>query len=45
MSQQFAWSSRVLHWLMAAMILTMVFVGAAMVSSLAHYHRLIPELA
>jgi cytochrome b561 len=41
MSQQFAWSSRVLHWLMAAMILTMLFVGAAMVSSPAHYHRLV----
>jgi cytochrome b561 len=41
MSQQFAWSSRVLHWLMAAMILTMLFVGAAMVSSLDHYHRLL----
>jgi cytochrome b561 len=41
MSQQFAWSSRLLHWLMAAMILTMLFVGAAMVSSLAYYHRLI----
>jgi cytochrome b561 len=41
MSHQFAWSSRVLHWLMAAMVLTMLFVGAAMVTSLLHYHRLI----
>lgn len=41
MTQQFAWSSRVLHWLMAAMVLTMLFVGASMVASIAHYHRLI----
>ena len=39
--RQFAWSSRVLHWLMAAMILAMLFIGAAMVASLADYHLLL----
>ena len=38
---QFAFRSRLLHWLMAAMILTMLFVGIAMVASLADYHRLV----
>jgi cytochrome b561 len=38
---QFAWSSRVLHWLMAAMVLGMLFIGVAMVASLADYHRLV----
>lgn len=37
----FALSSRILHWLMAAMILAMLFIGIAMVSSLADYHRLV----
>ena len=32
---------RILHWLMAAMVLSMLFIGAAMVSSLANYHRLV----
>ena len=39
--RQFAWSSRILHWLMAAMILAMLFIGAAMVTSLADYHLLL----
>jgi len=38
---QFAWTSRLLHWLMAALLLTMVFIGGAMVVSLAAYHRLL----
>jgi len=38
---QFALRSRLLHWLMAAMILTMLFIGIAMVASLAEYHRLV----
>ena len=33
--------SRVLHWTMAAMILTMLFIGVAMVASLADYHTLV----
>jgi cytochrome b561 len=39
--QQFTVSMRLLHWLMAAMVLTMLGIGIAMVSSLADYHRLI----
>ena len=38
---QFALSSRLLHWLMAGMLLTMLFIGAAMVASLGNYHRLV----
>lgn len=33
--------SRLLHWLMALMILTMLFIGIGMVSSLADYHWLL----
>ena len=32
---------RFLHWLMAAMVLTMLGIGVAMVASLADYHRLV----
>ena len=32
---QFALQSRVLHWLMAAMLLAMLFIGVGMVASLA----------
>jgi cytochrome b561 len=39
--RQFAASSRVLHWTMAAMVLTMLCIGVAMVVSLANYHALI----
>src|SRR3984957_19962996 len=39
--QQFALLSRILHWLMAAMILAMLFIGVSMVSSLGDYHRLV----
>jgi cytochrome b561 len=38
---QFALLSRILHWLMAAMLQTMLFIGAAMVSSLGNYHWLV----
>ena len=37
---QFTLLSRILHWLMAAMLLTMLFLGVAMVASLGNYHRL-----
>lgn len=40
-SGQFAWTSRVLHWLMAAMLVTMLFVGVSMVTSLGDYHALL----
>jgi cytochrome b561 len=38
---QFALRSRILHWLMAAMLLSMLFIGATMAASLAHYHTLV----
>ena len=38
---QFAAFSRVLHWTMAAMILTMLCIGVSMVVSLADYHVLV----
>jgi cytochrome b561 len=38
---QFALFSRILHWLMAAMLLAMLFVGVSMVASLADYHWLV----
>jgi cytochrome b561 len=38
---QFAAFSRLLHWTMAIMILTMLGVGLAMVTSLANYHVLV----
>jgi len=40
-SLQFAVFSRLLHWTMAAMVLTMLFVGVAMVVSLGDYHVLV----
>jgi cytochrome b561 len=39
--RQFTPSMRVLHWLMAAMVLTMLGVGVAMVASPESYHRLV----
>jgi cytochrome b561 len=39
--RQFIAFSRLLHWTMAAMVLTMLCVGAAMVASLADYHTLV----
>jgi cytochrome b561 len=38
---QFTLLSRLLHWTMAAMVLTMLCVGVAMVASLANYHVLV----
>jgi cytochrome b561 len=38
---QFTAFSRVLHWTMAAMVLTMLGVGVAMVASLGDYHMLL----
>jgi cytochrome b561 len=38
---QFALLSRILHWLMAAMLLAMLFIGASMVASLGNYGRLV----
>ena len=38
---QFAIQSRILHWLMAAMLLAVLFIGAAMVASLGSYHALV----
>ena len=40
-STQFALASRILHWLMAAMLLTMLFIGVSMISSLGNYHGLV----
>jgi cytochrome b561 len=39
--RQFAALSRLLHWTMAAMVLTMLGIGVAMVVSLADYHVLV----
>ena len=39
--RQFTAFSRLLHWTMAAMILTMLCIGVTMVASLANYHWLI----
>src|SRR5216684_4548967 len=39
--RQFAAFSRLLHWTMAAMVLTMLCIGVAMVASLANYHVLV----
>ncbi|HUO94167.1 MAG TPA: cytochrome b/b6 domain-containing protein [Rhizomicrobium sp.] len=41
MGKRFPALSRLLHWLMALMILAMLFIGIGMVSSLADYHRLV----
>jgi cytochrome b561 len=38
---QFALLSRILHWLMAAMLLAMLFIGVSMVASLGNYHALV----
>jgi cytochrome b561 len=38
---QFAWSSRILHWLMAAALLSMLGIGAVMVTSFDHYRQLV----
>jgi cytochrome b561 len=38
---QFALLSRILHWLMAACLIAMLFIGVAMVVSLGDYHTLL----
>lgn len=38
---QFVLLSRILHWLMAALLIAMLFIGVGMVSSLGDYHRLL----
>src|SRR5579862_9831852 len=38
---KFAIQSRILHWLMAVMILSMLFIGVTMVASLGDYHKLV----
>src|SRR5271163_1872900 len=38
---QFTALSRLLHWTMAAMVLTMLCIGVSMVASLANYHVLV----
>src|SRR3954468_4342839 len=40
-TRQFAIFSRLLHWTMAAMVLAMLCIGVAMVTSLASYHVLV----
>jgi len=40
-STQFPPLSRLLHWLMAALLLSMLFIGVSMVSSLGNYHKLL----
>jgi cytochrome b561 len=39
--RQFTALSRLLHWAMAVMVLTMLCIGVAMVASLANYHALV----
>jgi cytochrome b561 len=39
--ERFPALSRILHWLMAAMVIAMLFIGIGMVASLADYHQLI----
>jgi cytochrome b561 len=38
---QFAFLSRILHWLMAAFLIAMLFIGVSMVASLGDYHKLL----
>src|ERR1700760_1907574 len=38
---QFSILMRLLHWLMAALLLSMLFIGVAMVASLGNYHWLV----
>ncbi len=41
MTSRFSVALRLLHWTMAVMVLAMLFIGVAMVASLADYHRLV----
>ena len=38
---QFAFLSRILHWLMAVLLVTMLFIGVSMVAKLGDYHWLL----
>ena len=38
---QFTLPARLLHWVMAAMVVSMLFIGVSMVASLANYHTLV----
>jgi cytochrome b561 len=38
---QFAFLSRILHWLMAALLVAMLFIGVSMVANLGDYHWLL----
>jgi cytochrome b561 len=38
---QFTWAARILHWVMAVMVVSMLFIGVTMVASLGNYHRLV----
>src|ERR1700689_2434952 len=40
-NHQFTMVSRLLHWIMAAMVLAMLGIGVAMVAALADYHVLV----
>jgi cytochrome b561 len=40
-TQQYSWTSRILHWLMAVLILSMLFIGVAMVASVDSYRCLV----
>jgi cytochrome b561 len=40
-AHQYSWIARILHWLMAVMLLSMLFIGAAMVTSVDHYRWLV----
>lgn len=40
-AHRFSLLSRLLHWLMAILVLAMLFIGVGMVASLADYHRLV----
>lgn len=39
--QRFTLLSRLLHWVMAVMVIAMLFIGVAMVASLGNYHLLV----
>lgn len=38
---KFVWPARLLHWLMAALLLAMLLVGAGMVSTVSDWHRVL----
>src|SRR5882757_9470617 len=40
-TRQFAFVSRLLHWTMAVMVLTMLYIGVTMIASLSYYHVLV----